>query len=169
MPKIPRLILRDIRFAYRPNFAGEKRRFNDEGDRNFTIRFDDQDEAMQLAQEGWNIKEKVNSETEEIFWTLEVAVSFKHFPPHITKIGELTLNEIDLNETTVELLDNIHLSTVDVELSPYFWDVNGKQGIKAYLHRMVAWVEESALDLELKEELRRRRGDVVAGDPIFGD
>lgn len=167
--RLPNLILRDIRFAYRPNFAGRASQYNNAGDRNFVIRFDDEQEAMALLNEGWNIKEKVEQETEDIFWTLEVAVSFKNYPPKIKKVGEITLDETVLDERTVELLDNLRLTQVNVSLSPYSWSVQGNTGVKAYLAELIAWVEESALDLELRDEIARRKGNVVAGDPIFGD
>ena len=38
-----------------------------------------------------------------------------------------------LNEETIKMLDEIDIASVDMDLRPYDWDVNGKQGRTAYL------------------------------------
>lgn len=159
----PQLVLKDIRFAYRPNFSGEKRQFNDEGDRNFTIRFDNEEVARQLASEGWNIKEKEELETGVPFWTLEVTVRFEHVPPMITRVGSLTKKQTMLDADTVGLLDSDGIIRADVSLNPYRWEVNGQTGIKAYLANMYVLVEESELELLWGRMLDTWDGD----EPIF--
>ena len=38
-----------------------------------------------------------------------------------------------LNEDTIGMLDEIDISSVDMDLRPYDWEVNGKNGRSAYL------------------------------------
>ena len=38
-----------------------------------------------------------------------------------------------LNEETIAMLDEIDIASVDMDLRPYDWEVNGKTGRTAYL------------------------------------
>ena len=42
-------------------------------------------------------------------------------------------NVTRLNEDTISALDEVDIQSVDMDLRPYDWDVNGKQGRTAYL------------------------------------
>lgn len=153
MAKTPNLLLNNIRFAFRPNFTGEKRQFNDEGDRNFTIRFDDETQAMDLAAQGWNIKEHQDIHDGERFWSLEVAVRYEFVPPAIHRIGTTTGKDTVLDSDTVALLDNDIIVRMDVDINPYHWQANGKTGIKAYLASAYVAVQENEMEISWSKML----------------
>lgn len=124
----------DARLVYR-NFAGVGSKFNREGDRNFAVVIPDTDIADALVKEGWNVKVKPpREEGDSPFMYLPVKVKFNDRGPNIyLKSGRATnrLEEVDLR-----CLDNIDILGVDLDIRPYDWDVNGKQGRTAYLQSM---------------------------------
>ena len=129
----PRGILQidDARIIYR-NFKGEGGKFNREGDRNFAVIIPNQEIADALIAEGWNVKIKPPREDgDDPFMYLPVKVKFNDRGPNVyLKTG----NRVNrLNEETIDCLDNIDIMSVDVDIRPYDWDVNGKSGRTAYL------------------------------------
>ena len=50
--------------------------------------------------------------------------------------------ETALKEDTVACLDHAWLKDVELVISPYNWEVNGKTGVKAYLQKMTATAVE---------------------------
>ena len=98
----PRGILQidDARIIHR-NFSGIGSKFNREGDRNFSIIIEDEEQANALIDEGWNVKIKAPKD-----------------------------------EESIDCLDNIDIISVDIDIRPYEWEVNGKSGRTAYLQSM---------------------------------
>lgn len=129
----PRGILQinDARIIYR-NFAGAPSKFNREGDRNFAIVIPDEETADALEAEGWNIKRKPPREEGDVpFMTLSVKVKFNERGPAVyLESGSV---QRMLKESTVDMLDNIDIAEVDLDIRPYDWEVNGKEGRTAYL------------------------------------
>lgn len=129
----PRGILQidDARIIYR-NFRGEGSKFNREGDRNFALVIPDQDMADALVREGWNVKIKPpRDEEDEPFMFLPVKVKFNDRGPQVyLKTGD-RVNRLD--EESIAMLDDIDILSVNMDLRPYNWDVNGKIGRTAYL------------------------------------
>lgn len=129
----PRGILQidDARITHR-NFAGEASKFNREGDRNFSVIIEDEDVADALIKEGWNVKVKPpRDEGDTPFMYLPVKVKFNDRGPNIYLKTGSTMNELD--EESVDCLDNVYISSVDMDIRPYDWEVNGKAGRTAYL------------------------------------
>lgn len=130
----PRGILQidDARIIYR-NFSGEGSKFNREGDRNFSVVIEDQEEANALIEAGWNVKIRPpRDEDDTPFMHLPVKIKFSDFGPNVylKSAGNL----VRLDEESISCLDNIDILGVDLDIRPYDWEVNGKTGRTAYLH-----------------------------------
>ena len=129
----PRGILQidDCRIVYK-NFSGVGTKFNREGDRNFAVRIMDQDIADALTEQGWNVKVKPpREEGDDPFMYLPVKVKFNDRGPNVyLKSGE---NLRVLDEETVGMLDDVDILSVDLDIRPYDWEVQGKTGRTAYL------------------------------------
>lgn len=144
----PRDILQidDARIIYR-NFAGRGDKYNREGDRNFAVVIPDEEMANELTNLGWNVKIKPPREDGDTpFMFLPVKMKFNDRGPNVyLKTGNVQ-NRLD--EESVGLLDNIDIIGVDLDIRPFDWDVNGKQGRTAYLQsiRVVQDVDRFAGD-----------------------
>ena len=144
----PRDILQidDARIIYR-NFAGRGDKYNREGDRNFAVVIPDEEMANELTNLGWNVKIKPPREDGDTpFMFLPVKVKFNDRGPNVyLKTGDIQ-NKLD--EESVSLLDNIDIIGVDLDIRPFDWDVNGKQGRTAYLQsiRVIQDVDRFAGD-----------------------
>lgn len=117
------------------NFAGVGSKFNREGDRNFSVLIDDEDIANALTEEGYNVKIKPPREEGDIpFMHLPVKIKHNERGPRVfLKTGE-RVNELD--EESIGILDDIDISSVDMDLRTYDWEVNGKAGRTVYLQSM---------------------------------
>lgn len=129
----PRDILQidNARIIYR-NFAGRGDKYNREGDRNFAVLIPDEKLADELVERGWNVKIKPPREDGDTpFMFLPVKIKFNDRGPNVyLKTGD-TQNRLD--EESVSILDNIDIISVDLDIRPYDWSVNGKDGRTAYL------------------------------------
>lgn len=136
----------DARIIYR-NFAGRGDKYNREGDRNFAVVIPDEDMANELTNLGWNVKIKPPREDGDIpFMYLPVKVKFNDRGPNVyLKTGD---RQNRLDEESVGLLDNIDIIGVDLDIRPYDWSVNGKEGRTAYLQsiRVVQDIDRFAGD-----------------------
>lgn len=126
------LEIEDARIIYR-NFAGRGDKFNREGDRNFAIIIPNQEICDELIDAGWNVKIKPPREDgEDPFMFLPVKVKFNNRGPAVYVVSGKSRPTI-LNEETVDMLDDIDIASVNMDLRPYDWEVNGKTGRTAYL------------------------------------
>ena len=132
----PRDILQinDARIVFR-NFRGEGGPYNREGDRNFALVIPNKDIADELIKDGWNVKIKeAREEGDQPFIFLTVKVKFNDIGPHIyLKTGDVS-NKLD--EESVGCIDDIDIRSVNLDIRPYDWEVNGKTGRTAYLQSM---------------------------------
>lgn len=129
----PRGILQidDARIIHR-NFAGRGDKYNREGDRNFSLVIEDQNVADELIELGWNVKIKPPRDEDELpFMFLPVKVKFNDRGPNVYLITGNRKNELD--EDSVAILDDVDIAGVDLDIRPYDWEVNGKEGRTAYL------------------------------------
>ena len=133
------------------NFSGEETKYNRAGDRNFGVIIDDKNVADELAAAGWNVKVLPSrDEDEEPKHWIKVAARFDNIPPKVFKICGRVKTQLD--EESVGSLDYDELANVDVTISGFKWDVNGKQGIKAYLKVMYATLVNDELAAKYADE-----------------
>ena len=148
----PRGILQidEARIIYR-NFSGAPSKFNREGDRNFAVSIPDQELANELIEEGWNVKIKAPREDgDEPFMYLPVKIKFNDRGPNIYLRSGNARNKLD--EETVGMIDDIDIIHVDMDIRPYDWEVNGKEGRTAYLQSMEVFQNLDRFEARWAEE-----------------
>lgn len=84
---------------------------------------------------GWNVKIKPPREDGDApFIHLPVKIKFNDRGPKVyLRTGD---NMIELDEESIDCIDNVDILGVDMDLRPYDWEVNGKEGRTAYLQSM---------------------------------
>ena len=138
----PRGILQidNARIVYR-NFSGEGSKFNREGDRNFAVIIEDEETAQRLVDDGWNVKIKpARDDDDSPFMFLPVKVKFNDRGP-IAYLKSGAAEPVRLNEETIGCLDDIDILSVNLDIRPYNWEVNGKNGRTAYLQSILVFQE----------------------------
>lgn len=124
----------DARIAYR-NFSGTPSNFNREGDRNFAVVIDDTKWADMLSDEGWNVKIKPPREEGDLpFMYLPVKIKFNGRGPNVYLKSGRAMNKLD--EESIGCIDDCDILSVDLDIRPYDWEMNGKTGRTAYLESM---------------------------------
>lgn len=141
----------DARIIYR-NFSGVGGKFNREGDRNFAVVIPDQEAADALIKEGWNVKIKPPREDgDSPFMYLPIKVKFNERGPACYLVTGTRMNRLD--EHTVSCLDDVDISSVDMDVRPYDWNVNGKDGRTAYLQSIKVTQQIDRFAAEQEDEL----------------
>lgn len=143
MAYIRNIIMENARILFR-NFSGNPSKFTPKGKRTFCLVIDPET-ADALSEEGWNVKFlKPREEGDSPTPYIQVNVGFKDDQSKSPKIYMVTRKKKTLlTEDTVGVLDFAEIDNVDVIVTPYKWDVNGKQGVSAYLKTMyVSVIEE---------------------------
>ena len=137
--RIDNIVVENARLLFK-NFAGEESKFNRAGNRNFCVILDG-DSAEDLRQMGWNVKAlRPREDEDEPTYYLQVTVAFGNFPPKVVMISGKTKTVLD--EESIDTLDYAEIANVDLIIRPYHWEVNGKEGIKAYLKTMYVTIEQ---------------------------
>ena len=152
------LEINDARIIFR-NFKGLGDKYNREGDRNFAMiitggLLDDGNGRREVTAEemadalmndvnrlgvGWNVKIKApREEGDEPFIYLPVKIKFNDRGPKVyLKSGR---NMIALTEDTVGMLDDITISSVDLDIRPYDDEISGRPFRAAYVQGL--WVTQ---------------------------
>ena len=137
--RLDNILVENARLIFK-NFAGEESKFNRAGNRNFCVILDG-DSAEDLRQMGWNVKAlRPREDEDEPTYYLQVTVAFGNFPPKVIMISGKTKTVLD--EESIDTLDYAEIANVDLIIRPYHWEVNGKEGIKAYLKTMYVTIEQ---------------------------
>jgi hypothetical protein len=148
----------EARIVYR-NFEGRGDKFNREGDRNFAVVIPNREIADKLCNDvnrfgvGWNVKIKEpREEGGDEFIYLPVKVKFNDRGPAIYLETNGVRNRLD--EESIDILDNIDISSVSLDIRPYDDEVNGRPFRAAYLQSMlvVQNVDRFAPRFEVGEE-----------------
>ena len=148
----PRGILQidEARIIYR-NFSGLGSKFNREGDRNFAVIISNQEIADALIAEGWNVKIRPpREEGDEPFMYLPVKVKFNDRGPIVYLKTGKAMNKLD--EESIDCLDHVDILSVDMDIRPYDWEVNGKVGRSAYLQSICVTQEVDRFADRFNEE-----------------
>lgn len=144
------VLMEGVRLVFR-NFSGKPGKFNKEGTRNFGVVFpeSENEKAEAMMDDGWPVKkfepreDEDEEDTGDVYW-MPVKVKYDGVrPPAISMItsrGRKILHEED-----VEVLDQVDITSVDLIVRPYTWNVQGKTGIAAYLKTMFVTIEEDEL------------------------
>lgn len=137
------LVVENAKIIFR-NFSGKEGRFNPAGRRNFCVLLETP-LAELLTTDGWNIKwlEPRDPDDERQAY-LQVSVTYNKYPPKILLIT--SRGKTLVTEDTVSMLDWAEIESLDLIISPYSWDVNGKEGIKAYLKSMYVTIVEDEFE-----------------------
>ena len=136
------LTIENTRFKFK-NFSGNK--FGNGGASTFNVIIEDANDAMQLKNDGWNIKED-DYDPENPVYHLPVEISFKYskYAPniHIVENGRM-IGRID--ENNIADLDDFDIESCDIQITPFEWERNGNSGVKAYLKSMYVVLHEDPL------------------------
>lgn len=127
------------------NFAGKEGPMNSAGDRNFCVILEDPELVKKLEQDHWNVRYlEAREEGEPDVPYIQVRVNFKNRPPRVVVLT--STSRVALSEESVETLDWAEIANADLICRGYEWDVQGKQGTKAYLKSLFVTIEEDELE-----------------------
>ena len=153
--RLERAWLEGVEIRYR-NFKGEVGDFNPTGKRQFVVMLDEQ-QADEMAGDGWNVKfTKPKDPEEEPEPYIRVEVSYKAADDRGGRAPQVFLmsgpdgtpNEIP--REMLRIADQVDVAYADVLLEPYRWDVQGNQGVKAYLYSIVICIKLDPLMIKYK-------------------
>lgn len=177
------LKLEGVRLIWR-NFRGEKALFNENGKRKFAIPLDE-DLALELRDIGWNIrdnsKKRLEDPSKELLYHLDVTVKLDgRVPPRMFIVGKKWSEErqeeisirtlVDDDNVPASVLDFAPLDYVDLILRPFNYDVNGNQGVVAYLKTLFAFLRADELETKYAHipiEGPEEQTAIEAGDDIL--
>lgn len=132
------------------NFSGEPDKYNKTGGKRTFSLVLDEETALRLKEDGWNIKPlKSRDPDDPPHYQLSVEASYKNYPPRIYLIAGKRKTE--LTEETISALDYAEIKNVDLTIRPYLWEVNGKQGVKAYVKNMYVTIVEDEFEKKYRD------------------
>lgn len=141
------------------NFEGrDERGYNKDHKRTFNIVINNPKAIQRMLDDGWNLKMlKPRDEEEEQNPSYALPVEVKYDSDHewmnptiemITRTAHTVVSE-----DNVGLLDHAHIGKWNIVVRPYPWNVNGRSGIKAYLNKIEAFVEEDYISYDEDDDL----------------
>lgn len=164
MAGMKNVTIEDARIVMR-NFAGREEKFNPAGARNFAVLLDEA-QAADMEELGWNVKYlKPRDDEPQGQAFVKVKLAYDKKPPKILLVTSRGKTYID--EETVDSLDWVDIETADITLNPYEWDVNGAQGVTAYVKTLVIKVVEDYLEMKwdaMIESWQNEKKALPAGD-----
>lgn len=128
------------------NFSGEKGRyFNSSGNPEFACVIPPELAELMTA-DGWNVKQfkPKPEDTNEPDFFIKIKIGVNGRPPRMKMITSAGQKDISVEDCQV--FDYVRIAKVDLTLSPYEYEFQGKTGISAYLNSLFVTVEEDELD-----------------------
>lgn len=133
------LVIEDAKLIFR-NFAGREGKYNKDHKKTFGVMINPED-VENLRNVGWNVKELLpRTPDEEPRYYITAQARFDNFPPKVILITQKAKTPLD--GESVASLDYAEIRTVDLILSPSYWEYGGKSGYTAYLKTMYVAIEE---------------------------
>ena len=88
------------------------------------------------------------NEDEDPFMYLPVKVKFNENGPNAYLASGRKMTKLD--DTTIGILDDVDISSVDLDIRPYNWKINGETGRSAYLQsiRVIQRIDRFAAEME---------------------
>lgn len=137
--------IEDTRLIFR-NFAGDKKKFNKEGDRNFEVVLTDE-AAEAMDKDDWFVKTyEPNDRYDELLHTVKVRIGENDEPP-VYVIGE-DKKPIKLNKGQFKRVDRYNIISVDVTFhqAKGTFEYDGREYHSAYLDKIYINILEDYLD-----------------------
>lgn len=159
-PWIDDYTIKDAVIRWR-NFEGRQDRYNAAGARNFTIFLNEHD-SNRLTELGLNVKTlpvREGFEDQPPQDILKVKVNFNGRPPRLVLVTHRGRTELDAD--TARLLDFAQIKKVDLIISPYWWEVEGNEGVAVSLKAIYMTIVEDELEMaygDLPEATGASRG-----------
>ena len=137
------------------NLEGRAEGFNNQGARNFRLKFNDDDFAKSLADDGWNIKIYTpKNDDYDPYYYLTVKAKFRVDSATVRQDPEIHMinskNDILLGAQNMADLDAKfrarEVNACDLVIQPYYWsnsNMGSGDGITAYLKQMWAVVNDN--------------------------
>lgn len=155
-------MVEDAQIIFR-NFQGKEGKFNKEGERSFSVILEEE-AAQDMINDGWNVKFlKPREDDEDQVHTpyIQVKVRFDPRPPRIMMMTSRARTQ--LGEDGVEVLDWADIASADLICTGFEYDVNGNQGVSAYLKSLFVNIEEDYLEQKYGvNEIESRSADEAA-------
>lgn len=135
----PRGVLQidDARLVFK-NFKGEGGKYNREGERNFAVVIETEEQYNALLADenkygdSWNVKlREPREEGDTPFMYLPVKMKFNEHGPAVYLVSGRAKTK--LTEASVAILDDVEMLTVSLDIRPYDGEINGKTYRSAYL------------------------------------
>jgi hypothetical protein len=139
--KTARLEISDAKITFR-NFRGVGDMYNQEGNRNFSVVIPDEEIAEALENDvneygvGWKVKRKDLGEGQvRITMPVKIKYTERSKPKVYLVSGD---NRLELTEETIGMLDDIRISSVDIDIRPF--DGTGIRGPHRTSYLQSIWV-----------------------------
>lgn len=159
MPRNGQLIIEDAQLIYR-HFSGTADDFHRDGERDFSLKIEDETLAQKLIADGWNVREKVYDDGSR-FWHVKIKISYKFQAPTIGIVKRD--GEVFLNEENLAVLDHAEIIHADLIVDPSVWSVRGETGITGYLRSLHVRIQEDPF----MEKYKNGYGATPADDNPF--
>lgn len=100
--------------------------------------------VQQLVDDGWSVKERPPRDPQDLpLYYMNVKCRFDNFPPKIYLVTQKKKTKLD--EDTIDQIDFAEISSVDIEITPYDYEINPhNRGRAAYIKVMYVNVVEDA-------------------------